>query len=225
VSGLQQQLDERGRLIAAGAKPIGWKVGFGAPASLDLMQISAPLVGFLTDTTVSEPGSTVATDGWNRPIVEFEVAVYMGAELGADASEDEARRAVAAVGPAIELANIDLPLAPDSVPDIVAGNIFHEGVIFGRPDTDRAGLDISGLVARILLDGDERDLVTDLQALTGAYPWIVATVAATLAAHGERLRAGDVIITGSVIPPVPVAEATEFTFALDPFEPISVVVP
>ena len=43
-----------------------------------------------------------------------------------------------------------------------------------------------------------------------------------MAANGERLREGDVIITGSVIPPVPVNEGSEFTFTLDPLDPISV---
>ena len=32
----------------------------------------------------------------------------------------------------------------------------------------------------------------------------------------------ELIITGSVIPPIPVGEGTEFTFALDPLDPISV---
>ena len=65
--------------------------------------------------------------------------------------------------------------------------------------------------------------MTELEAITGAYPWIVSTVASTLASAGERLRAGDVIITGSVIPPVSVNDARDFTFTLDPFEPVSIV--
>ncbi|MFC2176994.1 hypothetical protein ACFLRH_01110 [Actinomycetota bacterium] len=47
-------------------------------------------------------------------------------------------------------------------------------------------------------------------------------MASTLAAAGEHLRAGDVIITGSVIPPVPLGEGREFAFALEPHEPISI---
>jgi 2-keto-4-pentenoate hydratase len=211
-------------MVSAGAHAIGWKVGFGAPTSLKLMQISAPLVGFLTDATVLEPGGIVDTRGWDRGIVEFEVAVYLGSDLGAGATDDEAREAISAVGPAIEVANINLPVEAGNVAEVLAGNIFHQGVIFGERDADRAGLDISGLTARILVDGEERATTEDLQAITGPYPWIVATVADTLAANGERLKAGDVIITGSVIPPIPVTDGTEFTLALDPFRPISVMV-
>jgi 2-keto-4-pentenoate hydratase len=108
------------------------------------------------------------------------------------------------------------------VADIVAGNIFHAGVVFGERDPTRAGLDIDGLEARILIDGVERHRTTDLQAITGPYPKIVATVANTLASIGKTLRAGDVIITGSVTPPISVGEGSDFTFHLEPFAPISV---
>ena len=222
VAGLRRQLAARARTLEAGASPIGWKVGFGAPAALDLMQITAPLLGFMTDATVYESGCRFDTTGWERGIVEFEVAVYLGVDLGPGVSPDEARAAIAAVGPAIELANINLPLNAAGVEDILAGDIFHEAVIFGEPARDRAGLDISGMAARILIDGEERASTAELEAITGPYPGIVTTVADTLAAHGEMLLAGDVIITGSVIPPIPVSEGNEFTFALDPFDPISV---
>jgi 2-keto-4-pentenoate hydratase len=209
-------------MVSADARPIGWKVGFGAPAALELMQITAPLLGFLTDATVLESGAAVDTSTWERGIVEFEVAVYLGVDLGPGASPDEARTAIAAVGPAIELANINLPVNAAGVEDILAGDIFHEAVIFGEPSRGRAGLDINGMAARILIDGAERAATADLEAITGPYPWIVTTVADTLAANGELLRSGDVIITGSVVPPIPVTEGGEFTFALDPFDPISV---
>ena len=221
-AGLKRQFAMRRRMLAAGARSVGWKVGFGAPASLALMQITAPLLGFITDSTVLESGATVAATGWDRGIVEFEVAVRLGQDLGPGSSAAQSRDAVSAVGPAIELANVDLQVAATGVEEIVAGDIFHVGVIYGAMDADRAGLDITGLVARILIDGVERAATADLQATTGDYARIVTTVADTLAANGETLRAGDTIITGSVIPPIPVTEGREFTFALEPFEPISV---
>lgn len=222
IDGTKRQLAERRRRLDAGAGHVGWKVGFGAPSALELMQISAPLSGYLTDRTVLEPGERVPVGDWGRGIVEFEVAVYLAEDLGAGAGDEQARAAVGSLGPAIELANIDLPIGPDGVADILAGDIFHEAVIFGDRDPDRAGIDISGMTGRILVDGEERAAVTELEEITGAYPWIVSTVASTLASQGERLRAGDVIITGSIVPPIPVTEGTTFTFALDPFSPISV---
>jgi 2-keto-4-pentenoate hydratase len=222
VDGLRRQLAARAEALREGAGHVGWKVGFGAPTSLELMQISAPLLGYLTDTTVFDDGTVFDTDGWARGVVEFEVAVWMGADLGAGAGDDEAAAAVAAVGPAIEIADVDLPVGPDGIADIMAGDIFHRGVIFGARDEGRSGLDISGMTAHIALDGRDVATVTELEAITGSYPRIVSTVASTLASAGERLRAGDVIITGSVIPPASVDDARTFTFELAPFAPISV---
>lgn len=224
AAGLDRLFRTRAAALASGAVGVGWKVGFGAPASLELMEIDAPLLGYLTDRSVLPSGATVPVGEWSRGIVEFEVAAYMGADVPGGATPEEARRAVAALAPAIELADIDLPVESANVAEIVAGNIFHQAVIFGERDPDRTGIELAGITARILVDGDEISRVTDLQALTGDYPGIVATVAATLAAKGEMLAAGDVIITGSVIPPVPVSDGTEFTLALDPFPSISVVV-
>jgi 2-keto-4-pentenoate hydratase len=224
IEGLERQLEARADLIAGDAGHVGWKVGFGAPSALELMEITAPLLGYLTDATVFDSGASFDTAGWTRGVVEFEVAVWMGSDLGPGASEAEAAASVSAVGPAIEVADVDLPIAPGGVADIMAGDIFHKGVIFGSSDTSRAGLDISEMSARISIDGVERARVLELEAITGAYPWIVSTVASTLASAGERLRAGDVIITGSVIPPVSVDDGREFIFTLDPLPPISVQV-
>jgi 2-keto-4-pentenoate hydratase len=221
-SGLGRQLALRRDLLDGGAAHVGWKVGFGGAAARESMRIAAPLVGFITDSTVIEAGTVVDTSGWNRGFIEFEVAVYMGQDLGAAASEAATRDAVAAVGPAIELADIDLPIEAARVGDILAGDIFHRGVVLGEPDPDRAGLDVEGLVARIVVDGDERAITSDLQANTGPYPSVVAVVADTLAVHGELLSAGDMIITGAVFPPMPLAEGREFSFALEPFDPISI---
>lgn len=222
AEGLNRQFEARRQALDDGAAHIGWKVGFGAPAAREKMDIGAPLMGYLTDRTVLASGATVVTGEWSGGVVEFEVAAYMATDLGAGATHEQARAAVGALGPSIELADIDLPLEADRVADIVGGNIFHAGVIFGGRDTGRAGIDLSGLTARILVDGIEAALVTELEELTGPYPEVVATVANTLAANGERLRAGDLIITGSVVPPIRLDSGSELSFHLASFDPITV---
>lgn len=222
VSGLQRQHAERRRLLSGPASHLGWKVGFGAPAALTAMDIDAPLVGFLTDATLVPDGDTVDAGSWSRGVVEFEVAITMAHDVEPGTPPSEAVRAVGAVGPAIELADVDVAPNVDNVGDVVAGNIFHRGVVLGPSDTARAGADTDGVTARIFVDDEEIATVTDLEALTGTYPRIVATVADTLAAVGERLRAGDVVITGSVIPPVEITTGTHFRFLLEPFPSIAI---
>ena len=74
-----------------------------------------------------------------------------------------------------------------------------------------------GIVSRVTRRGAEVNRTADPEALTGKMVDIVAHVANTLAAFGERLSAGDFIITGSITPPVMIeADETSFMHAIDP---------
>jgi len=218
--GMAAQFALRKARLAAGEKSIGWKVGFGAPAAMARLGLKAPLIGFLTDRARRAPGAAVSLAGWIKPAAEPEIAVYLSTDLRGGASRGEAAAAIAGLGPAIELANVDSP--PDDVEAILARNIYQRNVVFGRCDFARAGGRLEGLLARVIRNGSETARTPDPQALTGELIDIVRHVAATLAACGERLRAGEAIITGSIVPPLWVEPGEELTFALDPVETISV---
>ena len=49
--------------IAAGERPLGWKVGLGAPASMQKVGITAPIVGYLMQRSLLLSGSTVSLAG------------------------------------------------------------------------------------------------------------------------------------------------------------------
>lgn len=218
--GMRAQFSLRAKRLAAGQRNIGWKIGFGAPTAMARLGLKAPLVGFLTDGARLETGTTVSLANWTKPAAEPEIAVYLSADLGGGATRSDAIAAIAGVGPAIELADVDRP--PDDVEAILSGDIYQRHVIFGRCDTSRAGGRLDGLVARVMRNGSEIARTGDPQALTGELVDLVRHVADTLAAMDERLRAGDAIITGSVVPPLWMAPGEELTFALDPIETISV---
>ena len=200
IRGMERQLEARAQLIAAGAKPIGWKVGFGAPAAMDNLGIDAPLVGFLTDRSLIDDGETVSLTGWTRPLAEPEVAVYVGSDLVGDVEPRQVVAAIAGLGPAIELADFDEP--PEDPEAILAGNIYHRRVALAPMDQARAGARLAGLTGSVMRGGGEFASIDDLEANTGALVGLVALVAGTLAAAGEILRAGDVIIPGSTTPPI-----------------------
>ena len=49
AAGMRAQRDFRARYLREGAKQIGWKVGFGAPAAKEKLKIDMPVIGFLLD--------------------------------------------------------------------------------------------------------------------------------------------------------------------------------
>lgn len=206
--------------LAAGERALGWKVGFGAPSSMQKLAIKAPLVGFLTDRALVATGATVSLAGWSKPVAEPEIAVHMGRDLAAGADRDTARLAIAGLGPAIELADVDRP--PDDVERILAGNIYQRGVVVGPCAASRAGGAVDGLHGHIGRNGSAFAETSDPQALTGELIDIVRHVADTLAAFDETLRAGQIIITGSIVPPLWVEAGEEIAFRLDPLGGVSV---
>jgi len=220
LRGMTSQFRLRKRRLAAGDESIGWKIGFGSPAALEKMAIQAPLVGFLLDRALVPSGTIFAISDFKKPAVEPEIAVHMGADLPAGANRRTVRQAIAAIGPAIEIADAVFP--PDHVEDILAGNIYQRNLVLGDPDFSRAGGVLDGLKARVLRQGKEVANTTDVQAITGELIDNVRHVADLLSEFGEILRAGQIIITGSIVPPIRLKEAEEIEFTLEPIGTISV---
>jgi len=132
--------------------------------------------------------------------------------------------AIAALSPAIELADFDVPPAtPEDVEAVLKGNIFQRHVLVGPRDETRSGGRTSGLVGRVIRRGAEIARTGDPEENTGALVDTVRHVADLLAAFGERLRAGDIIIGGSVVAPLFIApDENSMIFALDPIGSVSV---
>jgi 2-keto-4-pentenoate hydratase len=179
--GTAAMLVRRREILAQGAEPIGWKIGFNVPETQQKLGIDAPLAGYLTTDGLLHDGDEVSVGG--PTIVESEVAVELG---------DDSRRIVALL-PALEVA--DRPDLDQDVETILAGNIFHRAVAFGpRVEAHSPG------AARIVVNGEEQHRVPAERA--GArLDELVEAVARRLTAAGEELRPGERIITGILAPP------------------------
>lgn len=219
--GLAAQLAARRRRLEAGGRPLGWKVGFGAPAAMAKLGIAGPLTGFMLADNRVDSAAACSLAGWTKPVAEPEIAVHISQDVRPSGSLAAAAGAIGALGPAIELADLTFP--PEDVERILAGNIYHRHVILGPADGARAGGMVDGLTGRVLLNGKETASTRDLEANTGLIVDIVRHVADTLGRFGETLKAGDVIIAGSVVAPIFLtSEHREMTFALDPVGQASV---
>jgi 2-keto-4-pentenoate hydratase len=221
VRGMTAQFALRRQRLDGGDKLLGWKVGFGMPAQLKQFDITGPLVGFLTQNAYVASGSAVSLAGWAKPMAEPEVAVHIGRDVGAGTTPESAAAAIAGISPAIELADVHEP-ATD--PERILGHdIYQRHVVLNGSTPARTGSAADGLTCRVLRRGAEFACTSDPQANTGRWVDIVCHVANVLAAFGERLRAGEVIITGSVVPPIAIEpDENELVFALDPVGAISV---
>lgn len=183
-------------------RAIGWKAGFGSAAAMERLGTTAPLFALLTDATLLEPGATVSLDGWTKPLLEPELAIYLDSDGG-----------IAAVGAAIEL--VDLRSQTDDPAEIVAGNVYHRHVLLGR---ERANSP-DGLTVLVHVGGEVVAETDDPQALNGRLEDVVRLLHESL---GDRVRPGDVVIAGSAVPPIPVAPGQEIRYELAPLGSIAV---
>jgi 2-keto-4-pentenoate hydratase len=218
--GLEKQLAWRRERLAAGEKSVGWKMAYGAPAIMQRLGISAPLAGFLTDRARLESGATVSLRDWTKPVAEPELAVYLGKDLLAGSSREAAAGAIAAVGPAFELVDIQRPAEPETLELTLASNISQRHVVLGPV---KAGADLAGLNARVFRNDAEIAKTSDITANTGDPIELLRHLANLLVAFGERLKAGEFIITGSVVPPLFIEQTDESVrFELAPVGSVAV---
>ena len=218
AAGMRLQLAARAERLRAGERPLGWKVGFGSPAAGERLGIDRPLVGFLLESNLLPDGAEVPVTGWAAPALEPEIAVHLARDVEPDASQDAVRDALAGLSAAIELADVDPP--PTDVREILAGNIYHRHVLLGPVREGHAGTE--GITARLRLDGEQVAATDDVTTLTGELVEVVRLTAELLGACGERLRAGEVVITGSVLPPLPVSAGQRVEVDLGPLGGLSV---
>jgi 2-keto-4-pentenoate hydratase len=183
-------------LVDAGVERVGWKVGLNAPPVMETLGLAHPVIGFLTGATVIESGGSHSLAAAAKPLVEPEVSIELRRDVGPGAEVDEALAAIESLGPALEI--VDIPSPPEDVETVVAGNVFHRCAVFGPTRQDAA---VNGAEVSLRVDAEERErgeVTTDLAET-------IRVVADLLGGAGERLRAGDRIIAGSLTTPVELA--------------------
>jgi 2-keto-4-pentenoate hydratase len=191
ASALAAQLRVWRASLAGGARRVGWKLGIG-----DRERIGAgPVIGHLTTATLLPAGATFRAAGIAALHADAEVALELAHDVEADADREAARAAIGGYGAALEL--VDLSPVAGGPERIVATNVFHRAVAFAPVTCARMPPRASG---QLIVGGAVRDSA----AAKADYGELVRSVAVLLGCAGERLRAGDLLITGSVVQ-VPVA--------------------
>jgi 2-keto-4-pentenoate hydratase len=220
-AGMTAQLAQRRTRIAAGEKPLGWKIGFGAPAAMEKFRLSAPLFGYLMQGALLPAGATVSVKGWTQPVAEPEIGARLGTDLAPGSNAAAARAAIASLTPAIELADLEFSATDADVEKVLIRNIFQRHVILS--EKHRSGGDTSGLSTRVFRRGKLAAETATPEAITGKVADVLVHLADLLGAFGERLRAGDLVICGSTVPPPFIeADETEFSYTLAPIGDVSV---
>jgi 2-oxo-3-hexenedioate decarboxylase len=181
------------RRLARGERRVGMKMGFTSRAKMVQMGVSEMIWGRLTDAMMLEEGATISLEGFIHPRIEPEVAFLLSERLTGDVSLLQARRAVEAVAPALEIIDSRYQDFKFSLEDVVADNSSSSGVVLGRWQSPDVDLENLGVV--MSFDGAP-ERIGSTAAILGS-PWRSLVAAARLtAARGEVLEPGTIVLAG-----------------------------
>ncbi|SEA09321.1 2-oxo-hept-3-ene-1,7-dioate hydratase [Haloplanus vescus] len=175
---------------------VGYKVGFTSRAIQSELGVDAPAYGRVLADTVQSEGRVDAS-GLVDPKVEPELAVRLEAPLDPPVTPIDALDAVGAVVPVIEIVDSRVRDWQMTAGSAVADNALAARVVHGDRIADPTDLDLALEGVEVRRNGER--VATGVGAdVLGSPTRVVAWLAETLADHGRRLGAGDLVSTGSL---------------------------
>ncbi len=208
------------KMQAAGEKLVGWKMG-GTIISKPGDQLD-PIFGFMLASDQYQSGGTAPGNrfGDDTPIIEAEVGFLISKDLlGPKVSREELEAAIGGVGGASELISVRVRDTEGGIKagvDLaIADGLGHGGFIFPNRivplgqagfDTETGSVKING---KVLATGAAKSM------MNGAPLDAVLALANGLLKHGHHLRAGDIVIIGSMLksPPAVAGDHVEINFS------------
>jgi len=192
------------RMAAAGDPVVGWKVALSVPAQYEPLKLSGPVFAAIYKSGV-KPSGTVFEAGYPlKPGIEPELVARMATDApggGAKYTAQSILGHVANLHCGMELVdNRYADVTKMSGPARIADNVLQAACLIGTELRDWQKIDFPALKGRSLLDGKQLAEGPG-SAVMGAMPISLAWLANKLNEHGRHLRAGDVVLTGSVHPP------------------------
>jgi 2-keto-4-pentenoate hydratase len=195
---------------------VGYKVGLTSAAMQTFCGIDHPIAGVVLAKRVHRSGTTVGLKDFGRLGLEFEIAVRIKSDIAAGEKPHTAstiRPYVDGVCAAIELVddrsadytNLD-------VKSLVADNSWNAGIVLS--DFAPAWPDLEAALGKANKDGSPigegygRDIL--------GHPFnSVAWLADQLASRGAGLKAGQVVMTGSVMKTVFPSQSASYRFVIE----------
>jgi len=199
------------RRLAAGETIIGKKIGVTSKAVQDMLKVYQPDFGQLTSAMVYHEGQAIPVDTLIAPKAEAEVAFILKADLnGPGITVADVLRATDFVLPCFEIVDSRIRDWKIKIQDTVADNASCGVFVLGGTPRSLRGFDLS--VAGMVVEKNGDIVSTSAGASVQGSPVnAVAWLANTLGALGIPLKAGEVILSGSQSPLMPVIAGDSFT--------------
>jgi len=201
--------------LKSGRKPIGRKIGLTSRAMQRASGITEPDYGLLLDNMLIWSGEKIDTDRFIIPRIETEIAFKLKHDLeGPNCTHLDVMSATEWVIPALELIDARIKILNEAgqkrkVMDTISDNAANGAIILGGEAVRPEKIDLARVSAT--LNRNETIEESGVAAAVLGHPAIgVAWLANKLAAYGEKLHAGEIVLGGSFTAPVPAVRGDTF---------------
>jgi len=202
------------RRTAQGERVVGKKIGVTSKAVQDMLGVHQPDFGFLTDAMHIEGDIDVDAKGLIQPRAEAEIAFILKDSLnGSGVTAQDVIAATHSIAPCFEIVDSRIRNWNIGIVDTVADNASCGVFVLGDARANPQEYDLPGLKVTVTKNGAPLSEGMG-SAVQGDPAQAVAWLANTLGAYGVTLDAGDIILSGSVVPLEPAVKGDVFEMRL-----------
>jgi 2-keto-4-pentenoate hydratase len=181
---------------------VGYKIGCTSDVMQQYLAIPHPCAGGVPARAAHQSAVVLSAAGFVRVGVECEIAVRLGKDLvpaGAPFTRDSVADSIDCYLPAIEIVD-DRYVNWETLgaPTLIADDFFAAGIVLGRAVSRSAVPDLLAVEGRTLINGRETGRGTGADVLGHPHN-ALAWLANHLARQGTALRAGEIVMTGSLV--------------------------
>jgi len=207
---VNQRLELDGELI------VGKKIGVTSKPVQDMLGVFQPDFGFLTDSMEYPDGTDIPIAGnMIQPRAEGEIAFRLKKDLvGPGVTEQDVLDATATIMPCFEIVDSRIDDWKIKIEDTVADNASCGVYVLGENEVDPRDFDLPNLKMTIYKNGEFNSEGLG-SAVQGNPLTAVAWLANTLGEFGIPFKAGEVILSGSLAPLIPVVAGDEMSLEIE----------
>jgi len=201
----------RARKLGRGRRLVGLKAGLTSHAKMKQMGVTSPVFGFMTDDYAVADGGEVRCVELIHPKVEPEIAFVLREALrGPGCHVGAVLAATACLLPGVEVIDSRYRDFKFDLKSVIADNTSASRFVVGGVPTAPAGTDLA-TVGVILEKNGEAVAMGVGAAVLGNPASAVAALANHLAARGEEIPAGAIVLSGGITEAVAVAAGDTVT--------------
>lgn len=193
------------RRVESGERIVGKKIGVTAKPVMDMLNVNQPDFGFLTDKMIYSQGQEMPiSEQLIQPRAEGEVAFILKKDLsGPGVTSADVLAATDCVLPCFEVVDSRIRDWKIKIQDTVADNASCGLMVLGDSAVDPRKVDLA--TCGMVVEKNGQIISTGAGAAAMGSPVnCVAWLANTLGEYGIKLNAGEVILSGSLVPLEPV---------------------